>query len=200
MGEGGDAGLGGAVVGLAGVAVEARRRRGVDDAGVDRRRPAFDRSRQWAAAWRVGQKWPLRWTLTTASHSASDIEKIIRSRRMPALLTRTSSRPNASIACCDHRARPASKSVTSAPLTIASPPMASISATTSLAGPGSAPVPSGRAAEVVHDDLRPLRRQHQGVLPPDAPARPGHDRHPSLADPHVTSPSFRPTFLTVVSR
>src|SRR5690606_29972380 len=34
-GEGGDAGLGRAVVGLADVAVDARRRRGVDDAAVD---------------------------------------------------------------------------------------------------------------------------------------------------------------------
>ncbi len=40
--------------------------------------------------------------------------------------------------------RPASsKSVTSAPLAMASPPMASISATTSFAGPESDPVPSG---------------------------------------------------------
>ena len=103
--------------------------------------PAFDRSRQCAVAWRVAQKWPLRWTATTASHSASDMEKIIRSRRMPALLTRMSRRPNVSTASATMRPA-ASKSVMSAPLTMASPPFASISATTSFAGPRSAPEPS----------------------------------------------------------
>ena len=38
-----------------------------------------------------GAKWPLRWTSITASHSASSMLKLMRSRRMPALLTRTSS-------------------------------------------------------------------------------------------------------------
>ena len=33
--------------------------------------PAFERSRQYAAAWRVGAKWPLRWTAITLSHSSS---------------------------------------------------------------------------------------------------------------------------------
>ena len=48
------------------------------------------------------------------------------------------------MACCT-MAPACSKSVMSAPLTTAWPPIASISATTSLAGPGSAPLPSGWA-------------------------------------------------------
>ena len=78
----------------------------------------------------------------TSSHSCSDIEKIMRSRRMPALFTSMSSRPKLSMACCT-MAPACSKSVMSAPFTTACPPIASISATTSLAGPGSAPEPSG---------------------------------------------------------
>jgi hypothetical protein len=65
----------------------------------------------------------------------------MRSRRMPALLTSTSSRPKVAIACSIMRAAPA-KSLTSSPLAIASPPAAAISATTSCAGPDDAPLPS----------------------------------------------------------
>ena len=50
--------------------------------------PALDCERQYVPAWRDGQKWPLRWTLTTASHSSSSMLKDILSRRIPALLTR----------------------------------------------------------------------------------------------------------------
>ena len=57
--------------------------------------PALACSRQWAAAKRVGTKWPFRCTSTTSSHSSSVIDTSMRSRRMPALLTSTSSRPNA---------------------------------------------------------------------------------------------------------
>ena len=153
--------------------------------------PAFDRSRQCAVAWRVAQKWPFRWTATTASHSASDIEKIIRSRRMPALFTRTSRRPNVSTASATS-CPAASKSVMSAPLTMASPPFASISATTSFAGPEVGAGAVRAAAEVVHHDLGPLRRQHQRVLTPDAAPRPGHDRHPSSAQSCHRPLSLRP--------
>ena len=41
---------------------------------------------------------PFRWTRMTSSHSCSVMLKTIRSRRMPATLTRTSSRPNSSMA------------------------------------------------------------------------------------------------------
>ena len=43
------------------------------------------------------------------------------------------------------------------------------------------------AAEVVDDDLGALAGQAQRVLPPDAPARAGHDGHPSITESHVRS-------------
>ena len=54
--------------------------------------------RQCAAANLEVLKVPFRCTRITSSHSCSDMLKIIRSRRMPATLTRTSSRPNSLIA------------------------------------------------------------------------------------------------------
>src|SRR4029077_11868881 len=103
--------------------------------------PAFDCSRQYAAACWVGAKWPLRWTPITESHSSSLMFTSIRSRRIPALLTRMSSRPNSSIACCTSRSAPA-KSATFSPFVDASPPAARISSTTCSAGPESAPSPA----------------------------------------------------------
>ena len=55
-------------------------------------RPLFC-SRIKGAAWRVQFHVPFRWVAMTASHSASLMLKIIRSRRMPATFTRMSSRP-----------------------------------------------------------------------------------------------------------
>ena len=52
---------------------------------------------------RVVTKCPRRCTRSTVSHSAADIEKIIRSRSTPALLTRMSSRPYASSAAATSR-------------------------------------------------------------------------------------------------
>src|SRR4051794_16022687 len=66
---------------------------------------------------------------------------ITRSRRMPALLTRMSRSPKCSMALLIKRWAP-SQSATLSPLTIASPPIASISATTCCAGVASVPVPS----------------------------------------------------------
>ena len=96
-------------------------------------RPSLASARQYAPACRSGAKWPLRCTRMTASHSSSEVLTSIRSRTNPALLTRMSSPPNVSIACWTIAAA-ASKSATSAPLTTASPPIASISATTWWAG------------------------------------------------------------------
>ena len=77
----------------------------------------------------------------TSSHSCSVMLNTIRSRRMPATLTSTSSRPNCSIAD-PMRPSAAAKSEMSAPLAIALPPAAVISSTTSAAGPESCPDPS----------------------------------------------------------
>jgi len=60
-------------------------------------RPPFC-SRMIGAAARVTAKVPLRWVLMTASHSSSVMLKIIRSRRIPALLTTMSMRPKVSTA------------------------------------------------------------------------------------------------------
>src|SRR5215469_11359286 len=98
-------------------------------------------SRQYAAACFVVLNVPRMCTRTTASHSSSLMLKTIRSRRMPATLTSTSSLPNSSMAC---RIMPsaAAWSVTSAVLAAARPPASSISRTTWCAGPASWPVPS----------------------------------------------------------
>jgi hypothetical protein len=60
-------------------------------------------SRQYAVAKRVVTKCPRRCTRRTVSHSEADIEKIIRSRSTPALLTTMSSRPYASSAAATSR-------------------------------------------------------------------------------------------------
>ena len=66
--------------------------------------PALLCSRQWAAACRVGTKWPFRWTWITASHSSSVMLTSTRSRRIPALFTRTWRSPKASTAVADQLA------------------------------------------------------------------------------------------------
>ena len=110
----------------------------------------------------------------TPSHSSSVIEKSMRSRRMPALLTRTSSPPNVSMACCTRLAAP-SHELTSSVFAAASPPVAVISSTTSWAGPVSVPVPSPRAAEVVHDDLGAVPSERPAYFASQAPTGARHD-------------------------
>src|SRR5688572_17195249 len=90
----------------------------------------------------------------TASQSASGMEKTMRSRRMPALLIKMSSVPNASTAWSIMRLAPL-KSLTSSPLTMASPPMPAISAATCCAGVRSAPVPSGSPPRSLTTTLAP---------------------------------------------
>ena len=89
------------------------------------------RSRQYAVTNRVVTKCPRRCTRSTVSHSAADIEKIIRSRSTPALLTRMSSRPYASSAAATSRSpvdhSPISPGTTTAPSTMASKPGRSFS-------------------------------------------------------------------------
>ena len=107
-GEGGDAGLGRAVVRLARVPEQTRGGRGVDHRRPSPRDRPCGGLRQWAAAWRVGTKWPLRWTRMTLSHSSSVMLTSIRSRRIPALLTSTWRSPNASTAASTSRGHPPS--------------------------------------------------------------------------------------------
>src|SRR4051794_31680398 len=103
--------------------------------------PAFDCSRQYAAAKCDGPAVPFRCTLMTASHSASLMLASMRSRRMPALLISTSRRPKESMACRTSFSAPAQSEMSSV-LATASPPMALISSTTCWAGPASWPSPS----------------------------------------------------------
>ncbi len=77
----------------------------------------------------------------TASHSSSVMFTSIRSRRIPALLTRMSSRPYCSSAWAT-RCSAAPKSETSSAFATASPPAAAISSTTDWAGVVSAPSPA----------------------------------------------------------
>ena len=77
----------------------------------------------------------------TASHSSSLMLKIIRSRKMPAQVTRASSCPKRSSAVPMMRRAP-SQSATESVLATASPPVRSISFTTSKAGPVDGAVPS----------------------------------------------------------
>jgi hypothetical protein len=60
----------------------------------------------WGTAARVTAKQPLRWVLITPSHSSSVMLKIIRSRRMPALLTTMSTAPKLSSAVWTMRRPP----------------------------------------------------------------------------------------------
>ena len=69
---------------------------------------------------RVVTKCPRRCTRSTVSHSSADIEKIIRSRSTPALLTTMSSRPYACSAAATSRS-PVAHSPTSPGTTTASP-------------------------------------------------------------------------------
>ncbi len=78
----------------------------------------------------------------TASHSSADMFTSMRSRRMPALLTRTWRSPKVSTAWSTRCLAP-SQSATSSKLAMAEPPASAISFTTCCAGDVSAPVPSG---------------------------------------------------------
>ena len=111
----------------------------------------------------------------TASHSSSVMFTSIRSRRIPALLTRMSRRPNSSIACWIMRPAPA-KSATFSPFATASPPAALISSTTCSAGAASASLAGEPAAEVVDDDLRAGGRERERVRAADAAPGAGDDR------------------------
>ena len=112
----------------------------------------------------------------TASHSSADMLTSMRSRRIPALLTRMWRSPKVVTAWSIMRLAP-SQSATSSKLATADPPAAVISSTTCWAGEVSAPVPSGFPAEVVHHHLGTLGGEEQRVLPADSPSCSGDDRH-----------------------
>src|SRR3984957_2983273 len=106
------------------------------------RLPAFDCARQYSQACLVTANVPLRWTAITASQSASVHVARIESRTIPALFTTPVSVPNVSTAVLIMSAT-SSQHDTEPVCATAFPPAASISATTSAAGPAPSPaVPS----------------------------------------------------------
>ena len=110
-----------------------------------------------------------------------------RSRRMPALLTRMSRSPNASIAVLTRRWAP-SQSAMSSPLATASPPRG-LDLGDDLVG--RAVVGAGAvvgAAAVVDDDLGALGGEQQGVLAPEAAPGTGDDRHAPVESSHRPRP------------
>jgi hypothetical protein len=121
----------------------------------------------------------LEWTLMTASHSLSVTFTSMRSRRIPALFTSTSRRPNAEIDCSIISFAPA-KSLTSLAFATATPPALRISSTTSSAGRGASTV--ARSAEIVDHDLRAIRGEHERILSSDAAACPGDDHHAAFTE------------------
>src|SRR3546814_566991 len=97
---------------------------------------------------------PIRWTSTTKRKSSSVIFAKLLSRSTPALLTRISTRPHLATACATI-ASTAAMSVTDAPLAIASPPAASISATTACAAEDEPPLPSRAPPRSLMTSLAP---------------------------------------------
>ena len=160
--------------------------------------PALDRFRQYSTAARMGAKVPRRWTRMTASHSSTVMFTSIRSRRMPALLTRTSRPPKVSTAVAISRCAP-STSETSSPLATASPPMALISSTTSPAGPSDRPLPSTSAPRSLTTILAPwLANSMAWARPMPRPDPVMTTTRPSLM-PAMVSDSLSGWFTAVIS-
>src|SRR5277367_4587196 len=98
-------------------------------------------SRKCVAQARLILKLPCRCTPITSDQSDQLMRWKMRSRRMPALLTRMSTRPKASRAACTILSALPGSLIDSVEA-IASPPAFLISCTTSCAGPASLPAPS----------------------------------------------------------
>src|SRR5205085_8888499 len=104
-------------------------------------------------------------TPTTASKSSSLILTRVRSRMMPALLTRMSMRPNSSTAFLMMPSA-ASKSLTESYDGTAEPPSASISLHTCAAGSSSVPRPSRLTPTSFTTTLAPSRARHRAMSRP----------------------------------
>ena len=129
---------------------------------------------------------PCRWTMITSDQSDQLMRWKMRSRRMPALLTRMSTRPKASSAACTILSAFCGSPIESVEA-IAWPPAFLISSTTCCAGPASPPEPSSARADVVDHDLRALLRHQHRDGAADAAARAGDDGDFAFDDAwHVT--------------
>src|SRR3954470_17817 len=131
----------------------------------------------------------------TASHSSSVMFVSMRSRRMPALLTRAWRSPNVSTAVLIRRCAPSHNEMSS-PLATASPPMPLISCTTCCAGLRSPPVPSTFPPRSLTTTLAPCRANDSACsrpMPRPAPVTmailPSHS--PLMADHLACRPPRR---------
>ena len=150
-------------------------------------RPSFDSLRQYTDAWCIVLKVPYMCTLTTASKSSGVIENIILSRRMPALFTSTSRRPNASIAVLDDvlRALEVGDAVVVGDRFAA----AALDDVDDLVGGALVGAFAGdRAAEVVDDDLGAVVGEQDRLAAADTVARSGDDRHLAVEHAHLRVP------------
>ena len=118
--------------------------------------PAFDRDRQYCAAWRAGAAWPSTWTRSVASHSSCSEFTNIRSRRIPALQTTVSRPPKVSTAT-PMSSSADFQSATSWLDVTASPPLATISSTTCCAGVSDGSEPSEATPRSFTTTLAPWR-------------------------------------------
>ena len=119
-------------------------------------------------------KVPFRWTAITSSHSCSVMLKTIRSLRIPAQVTTTSSLPKFSMAVCTICSPPSMVDTDSKHAT-AVPPAWRISETTPSAREWSAPLPSTLTPGVHHHYLGPFLGHQHGDAPSDAPSGAGYD-------------------------
>ena len=111
---------------------------------------------------------PIRWTSTTSRKSSRVILAKLLSRRMPALLTRMSTRPHL-LRVCSTIAPIATSSVTEAAIASASPP-----APSDFRGNFVGSV----LGKVVDDDPRSVSREKKGMLAAEPATRAGNDRNP----------------------
>src|ERR1039458_1053336 len=102
---------------------------------------------------------PMRCTSIRRRKSATSILAKLLSRRMPALLTRMSTRPHSFTAAATI-ASTAAKSVTDAPLAIARPPGSADLFGDRLRGRLHAALAVDAATEIVDNDLGTARRKH----------------------------------------
>src|SRR5262245_36855111 len=113
---------------------------------------------------------PIRWTSITARKSSSSILLKVLSRRMPALLTRMSTRPQRAIVSATI-CWTCAKSVTDAPLATASPPRTRISSTTRCAAVAEPPRPLTSLPRSLTTTFAPRRARRRACWRPrPAPA------------------------------
>ena len=135
----------------------------------------------------------------TASHSSTVMLTSIRSRRIPALQTRTSSPPKVSTAWPDQVAGAVEVGdVVGVGDRLAAHREDLVDDLLGRSGRGA--LAADAAAQVVDHDLRTLAGEREGLGPTDAAPGARHDGHASVTDPHVSllvGPARRPAAARV---